>query len=92
MRGWRLTRSSAKEAAKDVVIPGTVALALIALVAKSYGFAGGNSDDMIRARITAIEARQVEQDRVYREDRNEMMRTLNDLSGAVRRIEGKLEK
>ncbi len=89
-----MTRTAAKEAATNIVIPSTVALALIAMAAKLWASPAPEHqyDDVIKARIAAIEARQVEQDRLYREDRNEMMRTLSELSGAVRRIEGKLEK
>ncbi len=90
--GWCLTKSRAKEAATNIVIPSTVALALIAMAAKLWASPTPLIDPSIDVRIAAIETRQVELDRQYREDRREFMAALSDINGAVRRIEGKLEK
>lgn len=83
-----MTRQSVKDAAQQVVVPTTVALALIALAVRVWAMPAPSSIDI----SSQLGAALVERDRQYREDRNEVMRLLMDLRGDIRRIEGKLEK
>lgn len=88
-----MTTQRVKETTQNVVIPVSVALGLIALTAKALGVLPGiDVSAGLANRVTAVEARQVEMERQWREDRNEMMRVLYTIQGDVRRIEGKMEK
>lgn len=90
-----MTRQNAGRAA-NVVIPVSAVVALCTAFASMSGvipqFGHAKSQDEYERRLTSLEARQIEYERQWREDRNEMLRVIYDVQGAVRRIEGKLEK
>lgn len=85
--------SKVREATNNVVIPTVVALAIIGLAGKALGFINfGERDDNLRTRLIAVEVRQVESERQWRQDRNELMLLLMEMKSSISRIEGKLEK
>lgn len=91
-----MTKQNVRETTQNVIIPASVALGVIALAAKAIGLVpslnASQIDTGIRDRLTAVESRQVEMERRWREDRNDTQRILFEIQGAVKRIEGKLEK
>ena len=81
--------------AANVAITGSAVVAVCTAFASMAGLIpqiNSKSDTDFERRITSLEARQIEIERQAREDRNEIMRAIYDVQGAVRRIEGKLEK
>jgi hypothetical protein len=80
--------------ASNIVIPVSAFIAVLTALASLYGvvppISGTNSD--IERRMTVVEVRQIELEKQAREDRNEIMRAIYSVEGAVKRIEGKLEK
>lgn len=90
-----MSKEGVRTTAKEVVMPVSVILACIAFVSHLVGVLpelNAKQPSGVEARMAAIEAREAERERQYREDRNEMLRVIYDVQGAVRRIEGKLEK
>lgn len=84
-----MTKSAVKEATTSVVIPSTVALALIAIVAKLYAGPVGGADNQ---RLTALETRYIELERQSREKWDMTMEKLAIIQAAIARMEGKLDK
>lgn len=72
-----------------ITLQSTVAVGVLALAIQ--GGIGNRTDSGVANRITALEARQVEYERLWREERNEIRGILREVENAVKRIEGKLE-
>lgn len=96
-----MTKADVKSTTQNVVVPGSVVIASLSalvVVLQSFGAVPTVADrgvgalDALKERMAQYEARQVELDRQYREDRANMMTLLIELRGDVKRIEGKLEK
>jgi hypothetical protein len=90
-----VTKTSVKDATKDFVVPGVIVAALIALASQALGLIprpNTQDEDGFRTRLIAVEARQVDMERQWRQDRNDMMLILMEMKASISRIEGKLER
>lgn len=87
-----MTKATVKEGAVPVV----VVLGILAITAQALGLLPGvglGSADVraLENRLTAAEARQVDFERMWREDRKEMNSALYQIQGDLREIKGKID-
>lgn len=93
-----MTKQAVKETTKDVVIPGTVAMGLLALVAQSLGYLP-NAQANHNEHEVEWKAAFVAWDKNYREDQkatqtkfDKLTDVIVDLKSEISRLSGKLEK